>query len=145
MSPPRGIGYEIKSLSLLIGRYLRERLDKRDLGSVTGIQGMIIGYLYDNANEHEIFQRDIEREFHIRRSTVTGILKSMEASGLVTRESVDYDARLKRLRLTPKAITIHRIVIEELNQVEDKLRTGLSDDEIEIFLRIIDRMKQNIG
>lgn len=144
MSPPRTIGYELKSLANLIGRYLRERLDKRELNGITGIQGMLIGYLYDNANEREIFQRDIEREFHIRRSTVTGILQLMEGNGLIVRESVAHDARLKRLRLTAKAAMIHEIIMEEINRVEDKLKTGLSDDEIELFFRVIEKMKRNI-
>lgn len=144
MSPPRIIGYELKSLANLIGRYLRERLDKRELNGITGIQGMLIGYLYDNANEREIFQRDIEREFHIRRSTVTGILQLMEGNGLIVRESVAHDARLKRLRLTAKAAMIHEIIMEEINRVEDKLKTGLSDDEIELFFRVIEKMKRNI-
>lgn len=144
MSPPRTIGYELKSLANLIGRYLRERLDKRELNGITGIQGMLIGYLYDNANEREIFQRDIEREFHIRRSTVTGILQLMEGNGLIVRESVAHDARLKRLRLTAKAVMIHEIIMEEINRVEDKLKTGLSDDEIELFFRVIEKMKRNI-
>lgn len=144
MSPPRIIGYELKSLANLIGRYLRERLDKRELNGITGIQGMLIGYLYDNANEREIFQRDIEREFHIRRSTVTGILQLMEGNGLIVRESVAHDARLKRLRLTAKAVMIHEIIMEEINRVEDKLKTGLSDDEIELFFRVIEKMKRNI-
>lgn len=144
MRPPRTIGYEVKSLSILIGRYLRERLEKQDLGGVTGIQSMIIGYLYDNAEQHEIFQRDIEREFNIRRSTVAGILKSMEGNGLIVKESVDYDARLKRLRLTPKAVSIHKTIIEEINRVEEKLKTGLSQEEIETFFRIVRKMKQNV-
>lgn len=144
MSPPRIIGYELKSLANLIGRYLRERLDKRELNGITGIQGMLIGYLYDNANEREIFQRDIEREFHIRRSTVTGILQLMEGNGLIVRESVAHDARLKQLRLTAKAVMIHEIIMEEINRVEDKLKTGLSDDEIELFFRVIEKMKRNI-
>lgn len=144
MSLPRTIGYELKSLANLIGRYLRERLDKRELNGITGIQGMLIGYLYDNANEREIFQRDIEREFHIRRSTVTGILQLMEGNGLIVRESVAHDARLKRLRLTAKAVMIHEIIMEEINRVEDKLKTGLSDDEIELFFRVIEKMKRNI-
>jgi len=144
MSLPRTIGYELKSLANLIGRYLRERLDKRELNGITGIQGMLIGYLYDNANEREIFQRDIEREFHIRRSTVTGILQLMEGNGLIVRESVAHDARLKQLRLTAKAVMIHEIIMEEINRVEDKLKTGLSDDEIELFFRVIEKMKRNI-
>ena len=64
------------------------------------MQGWIIGYLYQNRDK-EVFQRDIQEQFSIRRSTVTGILQLMEKNGLITRSSVERDARLKKLELTP--------------------------------------------
>lgn len=45
-----------------------------------------------------IFQKDLETEFCIGRSTVTNILNLMEKKGFVRRESVSYDARLKSWR-----------------------------------------------
>ncbi len=35
----------------------------------------------------EIFQKDIEAEFNIRRSTATGILKLMEKNGFINRQT----------------------------------------------------------
>ena len=56
--------------------------------------GYIISYLCENKDKN-IFQRDIEREFDLSRSTVSTILKQLESEGLIERKSVIIDARLK--------------------------------------------------
>ena len=100
--PPakKQIGFELRTVSHMIRRRIDEGANGMD--GVTGMQGWMIGYLYEHANTEETFQRDLEREFRIRRSTVTGILQNMEKNGFIVRESVEYDARLKKLTLTIK-------------------------------------------
>jgi len=142
MEPPRGIGFEIKSLSNLIKRCLFESNEQMD--GITGMQGWIIGYVYDHGKRQDIFQRDIENVFKIRRSTATGILQLMEKSGLITREQVESDARLKKLVLTSKAVTIHENIMKRIEEMERKLRSGLTEEEIASFLTIIHKIKKNI-
>ena len=135
------IGHEIKTLSNLI----RRRLDNSPVFSeVTGMQGWIIGHVYHNRYKRDIFQRDIEAEFLIRRSTATGILQLMEKNGLIIRGPVEYDARLKKIVLTPKAIAIHEAVIRELDRLEEQLEQGLTQEEVNAFFVIIKKMKRNI-
>ena len=43
-----------------------------------------------------MFQRDVEQVFSLSRSTATGILQQLEEKGLLRRESVPSDARLKK-------------------------------------------------
>ncbi|HEX2985334.1 MAG TPA: MarR family transcriptional regulator [Caproiciproducens sp.] len=138
----REIGFEIRTLSNLIRHYFHDHIS--ELKEITGMQGWIIGYIYNHGESQNTFQRDLEKEFRIRRSTVTGILQLMEKNGLITRESVDYDARLKKLKLTPKAVEIHEKVLEEIVKTENRLRKGLSDEEIEEFFSIIGKLKDNM-
>ena len=63
-------GHEIKTISNLLKREISGMFSEEE--HITGMQGRIMGYLYHH-REDEIFQRDIENEFLIRRSTVTGI------------------------------------------------------------------------
>ena len=65
------IGFEIKTISNLLKRKFDEEMAKNSMGKITGVQGWLITYLYDN-REKPIFQRDIEKRFNIRRSTVNG-------------------------------------------------------------------------
>ena len=74
------IGYRIKTLSNMMKRNMECQFGPRN-DRATLMQGWIIGYLYRNRDK-EVFQRDIQEQFSIRRSTVTGILQLMEKNGL---------------------------------------------------------------
>ena len=142
----RRAGYEIKMLSNLMkrqvdGAFLEE---EESIKRITGVQGHILGYLYHHQDE-EIFQRDIEAEFLIRRSTVTGILQLMEKNGLIDRQPVARDARLKQLKLTEKAIEAHHQIEERIDCVEAKLVQGICAEDMDAFYRVIGQMKRNLG
>ena len=97
MKGERHVGGEIRVLSNLIKRCMDDGMPPE----TTGMQGWIIGFLHRN-EDRDMFQRDVEAEFNIRRSTATGILQLMEKNGFLLREPVAYDARLKKLVLTPR-------------------------------------------
>ena len=64
---------------------------------ITGVQSRVMHYILVKCVEGPVFQRDVERAFGLSRSTATGILQLMEKNGLILRESVHNDARLKSL------------------------------------------------
>ena len=74
-----------------------------DGDSLTVMQKHILKFILLETLHREIYQKDIEEEFQIRKSTVTGILQLMEKNGFIYRESVEKDARLKRIVPTKKA------------------------------------------
>lgn len=80
----------------------------------------------------------------IRRSTATLILQLMEKNALLTREPVEYDARLKKLELTPKAIAIYERIREKSIEVEERLCRGLSEEEVAFFFSIMDEIRRNL-
>lgn len=135
-------GHEIKTISNLIKREISGMFSEEE--HITGVQGRILGYLYHH-QEEEIFQRDLEAEFLIRRSTVTGILQLMEKNGLIYRQSVAKDARLKQLKLTPKAIAANQRVEERIDRMEAKLIRDVAEEDLEIFYMVLERMKKNLG
>ena len=101
------VGFKVRTLSVAIKRAF-EASKSRSGFECTGTHGWVIGYLYDN-RDRDVFQRDIEKQFSVRRPTMTEILKLMEKNGLITRQSVSYDARLKKIVLTNKGIEIYKI------------------------------------
>ena len=90
MKGERHVGGEIRVLSNLIKRCMDDGMPPE----TTGMQGWIIGFLHRN-EDRDMFQRDVEAEFNIRRSTATGILQLMEKNGFLLREPVAYDAAEK--------------------------------------------------
>lgn len=111
--------------------------------SLTGTHGWVIRYLYENRN-NDIFQRDIEKTFGVRRSTVTSMLQIMEKNGLITRGSVPYDSRLKKITPTEKALELHRQISSEIDAIEAELSAGLSEEEIASFIATIEKIKKNL-
>lgn len=137
------IGFQIKTVSNLIGRRFHEGSNKDKTNELTGMQRWIIRFIYIN-RDRDVFQKDIEKEFNVRRSTATGMLQLLVKNGYLSRESVSYDARLKKLVLTEKAIIIQQKIEKKINDIEETLVTGLSEEEIKNFQLIIEKIKKNI-
>ena len=93
------LGLLILRTATMIRRKADSNIYMSKVHKITGSNGWILGYLADHENE-EIYQKDIEEKFCVTRSTVSKVLKGMESKGLLRRESVFSDARLKRLVLT---------------------------------------------
>lgn len=107
-------------------------------------QGQLLHYIIEHSASGDVFQRDIEAAFTIRRPTATGILKLMEQNGLIRRESVPQDARLKKLIATEKALAMTRRTDEVLATAEADLTRGISEEDLTSFHRIILQMEQNL-
>ncbi len=139
----RHMGGEIKMISNLIQRNVYSAFD---VPEVTRTQGWIIGFIrMRDKTGLETFQKDIEKAYEIRRSTATGILQLLEKNGYLKRQSVSEDARLKKLVLTAKAIEVHDQIIARMEAFEKRLSEGISEEEKEVFFRIMDQMKKNLN
>lgn len=143
MQHEKNIGFNIRRLSNYIRRDIEKSSASGKIILPKGVNGWAIHYFYDNRDK-EVFQRDFENRFSIRRSTASNILKNMEQNGFIERVSVENDARLKRIILTDKAIKIHEEIMKDIEKRELKLRRGISDDEIEQFLGMINRFVANL-
>ena len=138
------IGMEISKTSNVIRRSFGKTEFKRQLEEATGKNGWIIGYLARH-RDREIFQRDIENEFSMRRSTVSSMIKLMEKKGYIRRESVEGDARLKKLVLTEKSLETYSRMMKEIDQNEALMRRNISPGELEVFFRVLERIRQNLN
>ena len=142
MKSKEHIGKEILILANRIHRTISKESAKYGL---TGIQSRIIGFIYREADKKDIFQKDIEEEFDIRRSSVTSVLQLMEKNGYIKRESVAEDARLKKIILTEKAMEIQKNVYAFILKFEESLNDELSDDEKSMLLNLVGRLSKKIG
>lgn len=136
------IGSEIGMLGNLLKRQMMCHTGKAEPDHATGMQAMIIHYLSTVPGDH--FQRDVETRFRFRRSTATGILQLMERRGLLVREPVDYDARLKRLVLTDKARALHQQIHEKLSRTEQVMREGIDEQDLAVWFRVTGQIRANL-
>lgn len=113
------------------------------LDELTTMHGWILGFLYRNEGR-DIFQKDIEAEFQIGRSTVTNIVKLMEKKGYICRVAVPYDARLKKLVLTDTGRELQEATMHLIDELERKTVEGISEEDLETFFEVIDKLKENV-
>ena len=139
----RKIGFELHRSSRLVKRYMDNDASKLYIDKMTGTHGWAIGFFYHN-RDRDIFQKDFEQEFNIRRSTASNILALIEKNGLITRESVPYDARLKKITLTQKALDIQCTVDKAFENLEENIKKGISEEELQVFFKVIDKINSNL-
>ena len=139
----RSIGMECRCVSNLVRRKMGETDAIKVSQELTGMHGYVVGYLYNHQDE-EVYQKDLEKRFEMRRSTATQMLSLMEKNGLILRQPVPHDARLKRLVLTDKAVQLHKQVVKEIETIESLLTCGISQQELQTFFAVIDKVKGNL-
>ncbi len=142
-NPPNYVGARLQFLSRAFTRtHLRVA---RDMGeeelSMAG--GHLIGFLYQNRGR-EVYQRDIEEALHITRSSVTSLVKLMEKKGYLSRQSVESDARLRKITLTEKGAASFEHTMAAIRQTEDLAVRGLTDEQVETFFSICDIIQENL-
>lgn len=129
----------------ILSHKLKKRMNAnmQSLG-LTGGQSRIMHYILVKCAEGPVFQRDVEKAFGMSRSTATGILQLMEKNGLIVRESVASDARLKSLIPTERAAHLDAQISESLRQGEQRLTKGLSSEQLAQFLETAAHMAANL-
>ncbi|WP_395387548.1 MarR family winged helix-turn-helix transcriptional regulator [Pediococcus parvulus] len=137
-----GVNHQLHVLANMSSRRFSEEFLNND---ITGKQGGILHYLLWNAGKREIYQRDVEKNFSIRRSSVTSLLKKLEDKQYITRESVEGDARLKQIVLTPRALKLRKSVIQGSYDFEDKLLQNVSAADIEVWQKVTKQMIANLS
>ncbi|MFC6202786.1 MarR family winged helix-turn-helix transcriptional regulator [Lactiplantibacillus nangangensis] len=70
---------------------------------LTGMQISTINFIANHENTQAVFQRDLEREFNIRKATASSLVSTMVRKQLLIRVPAPNDARYKQLLLTPEA------------------------------------------
>lgn len=137
------IGFAVRRLSNAIKRDIENRSDSEGIEHVKGVNGWAINYFYEN-RDRDIFQRDFEEKFSIRRSTASIMLKTMEQKGFIERLSVENDARLKKIVLTDKAIENHKRIIKSIKNREQRLREGIGENDLKVFFNVMKKLTANL-
>lgn len=141
----RLIGLAVSTLDNSIKRAVGRRMHTfEERFGLTPTQNWVLDHIYTcNAEEKDVFQRDIEAHFNIQRSTATGILQLMEKNGLLLREASDADARMKRIVLTERGRDVCEMSRSAKDTMEKELLTGISAEDLRIFLNVSERIGEN--
>ena len=138
------IGRDIKCVTNLLRRIHFASPLFKECQNLTGMHGYVLGYLSRECVKRDVFQKDLEAVFEMRRSTASEILKLMEKNGLIIRTSMESDARLKKIVLTDKAKEFSSNIEREFANTEAKIVEGISEEEMASFSATLNKIKANM-
>lgn len=121
----------------------RSRTVQETLG-ISGAKGTILDYILVESVKHPVYQREIEKEFDLRPSTATEVLKHLEEAELIVRVPDENDGRLKKIVFTEKAKAIQETLRAEIEESESILLRGISGEEQALFMKLTARMLANL-
>lgn len=100
---------------------------------LTGMQISVINFIADHEQTQTIFQRDLEQEFNIRKATSSSLVTKMVKADLLVRVPTQYDARYKRLLLTPKARQLAAQIEQFFQKSEQRMAQLLTADKTRTY------------
>ncbi|WP_294836872.1 MarR family winged helix-turn-helix transcriptional regulator [uncultured Lactobacillus sp.] len=114
---------------------------------LTGTQMLIIEYLASFSQNKPIYQKDIEHEFNIRKSTATNVLRLMAEKDLITKKVDPHDTRLKAIILTTKAVNLEQKIsnyfIQSENSYAEILGAKTKKELVENLQKLNDAISEN--
>ena len=137
-------GALLNQTSRLIRRALDARINAEVSSELSGVRGMVLGDIVRAERQgRDVYQRDIEQWFNIRRSSVTAMLQGMEQDGFITRSAVAKDARLKRLIATEKGRACHKQIEASIARFEDDLQSGIDPQQAAAARAVLEQTLRN--
>lgn len=133
-----------KKINQISNRLRRRSRAIQEIIGISGAQGNILNYILVESQNRSVYQKDIEEEFGLRPSTATEALKSLEKNELIRREPDLEDGRYKKIVFTEKAEQIEVVLRSEIEESEAILLRGVTEKEQQEFLRIAEKMLQNL-
>lgn len=143
MQENNSIGYHIVNAEKLIGRYILDKFNKKAQHRVSPVQVMIMKYLLKNQNK-KIFQQDICDAFNLRRSTVSGILTTMEKNNIIIRNVASDDPRKNEIKLTKTFVSNTKKISVELKNLESLLEQNFTQEEKDELIRLLQKLEGNL-
>lgn len=141
----KNIFNSIKELEKGIVRKIMSETSHDEMYSKPSIAQMqIIKYILKHDGKI-IYQRDLEEVFNLRRATISGILKTMEKNNVIIRVCDPNDARGKIVILSDDAKKFFKEKETLFKKLETVLKKDISKEELEIFYKVILKMRDNIN
>ncbi|NOV04186.1 MarR family winged helix-turn-helix transcriptional regulator [Paenibacillus planticolens] len=117
--------------------YIGEHLKAYDIGKG---QHIFLNALY---KEDGLTQEELADYLKIDKGTTAKALKKLEQQGYITRTVSEKDKRCNEVHLTEKALLIKEDVRKVLTDWRERLTYGLSQEEQQLALIILEKMGNN--
>lgn len=109
----------------------------------TPTQMQIIEYIIEHP-KNDVYQKDLEEVLNLTRATISGVLQTMEKNHLIERIVNTNDIRSKKIILNVKTKEMFLRNQQKILEIEKVLVNNISNEELEFFYKILDKMQNNI-
>lgn len=117
--------------------FLTKKFNRYNIGSG---QYMFLIQLY---NHDGLSQEEIAARLNIDKGTTARAIKKLEDQGYITRIKDECDKRANKIFITQKAEDIRTDFFRILGQWNDILTSGLTEEEVELVLKLMKKISVN--
>ena len=123
----------------------RQMLWPDEPGDLTILQKSILHFILFETMQRDLYQKDLEKEFKVRRSTASENLRLLEKKGYLYRECAKEDARLKKIIPTEKAVGVRGQLRKSIERTEERIRQGIPEEDLKVFFRVLKQISANLS
>ena len=134
------LGARFKRIDSSLNRRANAMLEGTGLTTTQLSVLMVLSQGHEDALE----QRELERRLHVSHPTTTGLVKRMEAKGLVASNTSSTDARKKVVVMTSAGRAILAEGEQGRLESEATITKGLSAEELTTLRKLLDRIIDNL-
>ena len=132
------IGYWLAKSVRLLNKLHDNKLQKYDL---TSSQVAVLQKLW---GEDGKTQKQLQENLELTPASVSGILDTLGSKGFVVRKHDEVDSRVNRIYLTEEGAKLEKLCYEIIDEIEESISEGFSEDEIKIFIAWTKKIHGNI-
>lgn len=138
------LGLDISKINHIISRKMDASVISAIDDNLTISQAYVIDFICNEGKNKDVFQKDLESVFDLKRSSISLMLNNMEKSGLIERMLVKEDGRLKKIVLTEKSIKIYEKISDAIDLIENKLSENITEEEVKVFQNVLNKIRNSL-
>ncbi|KRE82467.1 hypothetical protein ASG89_14515 [Paenibacillus sp. Soil766] len=131
------IGFWLKKNYRNACNYLDQRLEEQ------GVTNSQLGVLIILWEQEGLTQKDMVQILGIQPASMTFLLRNLEEKNLIRRVQDKVDTRINRIYVTEKGSSIKLACLAIVEEGEQMIRQGFSDQEIALMLQWMKRVDRN--
>lgn len=140
MENPQDCGLLMKQINDELRKNANNALRQQDL-TIVQLDTLLE---LERAPEGQRTLKELEHILHVAQSTAAGIVARLEQKGLAEGFGDTEDRRIKRVRITPAGISCLQAAQHHRAEVEEKLLSGLTETERDIFYALLKKVRDSL-
>ncbi|MEG0977076.1 MAG: MarR family transcriptional regulator [Bacilli bacterium] len=133
-------GYWIK---YIYNSFEKSKNKSLEILDITSSQADVLMYLLHNKDE-VLNQKDLEKEFNLKNSTINGILNRLENKNFIVRKTNDKDGRFKDIYLTELSFNAKEEIINRMKELNKDIFKEVSEEDICTFFKVVKKVSKNM-